>query len=56
MDINWHNMCCWLIGNCRDKPLTVTNASMLNMFFCTAARRTYRIVNMLVFVALEFYP
>ena len=22
MDIKKHNVCCWLIGNCRDKPLT----------------------------------
>jgi len=22
MDIKRHNMCCWLIGNCRDEPLT----------------------------------
>jgi len=22
MDIKRHNVCCWLIGNCRDKPLT----------------------------------
>ena len=22
MDIKWHNVCCWLIGNCRDEPLT----------------------------------
>jgi len=22
VDIKRHNVCCWLIGNCRDKPLT----------------------------------
>ena len=22
MDIKRHNVCCWLIGNCRDEPLT----------------------------------
>jgi len=21
MDIKWHNVCCWLIGSCRDEPL-----------------------------------
>ena len=22
MDIKWHNVCCWLIGNCRDEAPT----------------------------------
>ena len=29
MDIKRHNVCCWLIGNCRDEPLTQRRKSTI---------------------------